>query len=57
VVLVKLALLGCLSGITSERRLFAEARLNLAFMWSLGYDLDERTLDHSVLSKARRRFG
>jgi hypothetical protein len=32
-------------------------RLNLAFMWFIGYDLDEMPPDHSVLSKARRRFG
>jgi transposase len=57
VVLFKLALLGWLYGITSERRLAEECRLNLAFMWFLGYDLDERPPDHSVLSKARRRFG
>jgi transposase len=57
VVLVKMALLGYLYGITSERRLAEEVRLNLAFLWFLGYDLDEPTPDHSVLSKARRRFG
>ncbi len=57
VVLVKLALIGYLYGITSERRLAEEVRLNLAFLWFLGYDLDEPTPDHSVLSKARRRFG
>ncbi len=57
VVVVKMALLGYLYGITSERRLAEEVRLNLAFMWFLGYDLDEPTPDHSVLSKARRRFG
>ncbi len=57
VVLFKLALLGWLYGITSERRLAEECRLNLAFMWFLGYDLDERPPDHSVLSKARARFG
>src|SRR5262245_9074172 len=57
VVLVKLALLGYLYGITSERRLAEEVRLNLAFLWFLGYDLDEPTPDHSALSKARRRFG
>jgi transposase len=57
VVLFKLALLGWLYGLTSERRLAAECRLNLAFMWFLGYDLDEPTPDHSVLSKARARFG
>ena len=57
VVLFKMALLGYLYGITSERRLAEELRLNLAFMWFVGYDLDEPTPDHSVLSKARRRFG
>src|ERR687886_309339 len=57
VVLFKMALLGYLYGITSERRLAEEVRLHLAFMWFIGYDLDERTPDHSVLSKARRRFG
>src|SRR4029077_3115275 len=57
VVLFKMALLGYLYGITSERRLAEELRLHLAFMWFAGYDLDERTPDHSVLSKARRRFG
>ena len=56
-VLFKLALLGWLYGITSERRLADECRLNLAFLWFLGYDLDERPPDHSVLSKARARFG
>ena len=57
VVLFKMVLLGYLYGITSERRLAEELRLNLAFMWFVGYDLDESTPDHSVLSKARRRFG
>src|SRR5262245_44837112 len=57
VVLFKMALLGWLYGITSERRLAEELRLNLAFMWFVGYDLDEPTPDHSVLSKARDRFG
>src|ERR671933_2013478 len=57
VVLFKMALLGYLYGITSERRLAEELRLHLAFMWFVGYDLDECTPDHSVLSKARRRFG
>jgi transposase/DNA-binding CsgD family transcriptional regulator len=57
VVLFRLGLLGWLYGITSERRLAEECRLNLAFMWFLGYDLDEQPPDHSVLSKARARFG
>ncbi|MGI9953068.1 transposase, partial [Moorellaceae bacterium AZ2] len=53
----KMALLGYLYGITSERKLAEECRLNLAFMWFLGYDLDEMPPDHSILSKARARFG
>jgi transposase len=57
VVLFKMALLGYLYGITSERRLAEAIQLNLAFMWFIGYDIDERTPDHSVLTKARRRFG
>ena len=57
VVLFKMALLGYLYGITSERRLAEAIQLNLAFMWFIGYDIDERTPDHSVLSKARHRFG
>ena len=57
VVLFKLGLLGYLYGITSERRLAEEVRLHLAYRWFLGYDLDEATPDHSVLSKARARFG
>src|SRR5215210_4145891 len=57
VVLFKMALLGYLYGLPSERRLIEEIRLNLAYRWFIGYDLDEAIPDHSVLSKARRRFG
>lgn len=57
VVLFKMALLGYLYGLPSERRLVDEIRLNLAYRWFIGYDLDEAIPDHSVLSKARRRFG
>ncbi|MBE3581745.1 MAG: transposase [Thermoanaerobacteraceae bacterium] len=49
VVIFKMALLGYLYGITSERKLAEECRLNLAFMWFLGYDLDEMPPDHSIL--------
>ncbi len=56
-VLFKLWLLGYLFNIRSERRLCEEASLNLAWRWFLGYELDEALPDHSVLTKARRRFG
>jgi transposase len=57
VVLFKMALVGYLYGIASERRLVQEIGLNLAYLWFVGYDLDEPVPDHSVLSKARARFG
>ncbi len=57
VVLFKMALVGYIYGITSERRLAQEISLNLAYRWFLRYDFDQPTPDHSVLSKARARFG
>lgn len=56
VVLFKMMLIGYLYDITSERKLAQELKVNLAFMYFLGYDLDEETPNHSVLSKARKRF-
>lgn len=57
IVLFKMMLIGYFYGITSERRLAEEISLNMAFMWYLGYDLDESTPNHSVISKARVRYG
>lgn len=57
VVLLRMMLIGYLYNITSERKLAQELQVNLAFMYFLGYDIDEETPNHSVLSKARRRFG
>ena len=57
VVVLKMALIGYLYGISSERRLASDLPLNLAWLWFLGYDIDEETPDHSILSKARARFG
>lgn len=57
VVIFKMLLLGYLYGIPSERRLAQEVSLHLGYRWFLGYDFDVPTPDHSVLSKARARFG
>ncbi len=57
VVIFKMLLIGYLYGIDSERRLAAEVSLHLGYRWFLGYDFDAATPDHSVLSKARARFG
>jgi IS5 family transposase len=46
-----------LFNIPSERKLVGEIRLNLGYRWFLGYDYDDSIPTHSVLSKARRRFG
>lgn len=57
VAVLKMALIGYIYGIPSERRLASELPLNMAWLWFLGYDIDEETPDHSILSKARARFG
>jgi len=57
VVIFKMGFLGYLCGISSERQLAEDIRLNLAYKWFLGYDLDETPPDHSILSKARARYG
>lgn len=58
VVIIKMMLLGYLYGIDSERKLEQEVRVNLAFRWFLGIDLDEPVPDHSTFSQLRRRkFG
>jgi transposase len=57
VVIFKMWLIGYLFGIPSERKLVEEIGLNLGYRWFLGYDYDDSIPTHSVLSKARRRFG
>ena len=55
VVVVKMLLLGYLYGIDSERRLEQKVRVNIAYRWFLGIDLDEPVPDHSTFSQLRRR--
>jgi transposase len=52
VVVFKMALLGYLYGIISERRLAEKIRLNLAYLWFLGYDLAK--LPRTIASSPRR---
>jgi transposase len=56
-VVFKMALIQYLYNVPSERRLAKEIPLNLAWLWFLQYNLAEATPNHSVLSKARSRFG
>ena len=55
VMLVKMLLIGYLYGIESERRLEQEIRVNIAYRWFLGIELDEPVPDHSTISQLRRR--
>ena len=57
VVLLKLMVLLFYEKVPSERALMAQLPLRLDWLWFCGYDLDEKVPDHSVISKARRRWG
>jgi len=56
-VLMKLMLLLVLENISSERELMARMSERLDWMWFCGYDWDSEIPNHSVISKARRRWG
>lgn len=55
--LLKLMFLACFENVRSERELMRELPLRLDWLWFCGLDLDSEIPDHSVLSKARRRWG
>lgn len=56
-VILKLMLLLILYNVRSERELMATIPERIDWLWFLGLDLDEPIPDHSVLSKARSRWG
>ena len=47
----KMLLIGYLYGIRSERRLVEEVRLNIAYRWFCGFELNDTIPDHSTLVK------
>ena len=57
VIIVKLMLLLFLDNVKSERELMRVIPLRIDYLWFLGYGLDDTIPNHSVLSKARRRWG
>ena len=57
VVIMKMMLLLFLDNVRSERELMRIIPERLDYMWFLGYGLDDTVPDHSVLSKARKRWG
>ena len=56
-VILKMMLLLVLYNVRSERELMDTIPLRLDWLWFLGYDLDSEMPNHSVLSKARARWG
>ncbi|MGZ3597547.1 MAG: transposase [Syntrophales bacterium] len=56
-VILKMILLLILYNVRSERELMNTIPFRLVWLWFLGYDLDSIIPNHSVLSKARVRWG
>jgi transposase len=57
VIVLKLMFLLFFDDVSSERELMSMLPERLDYLWFLGYGLKDKMLDHSVLSKARRRWG
>jgi transposase len=56
-VIMRVMLLLFLDDIKSERELMRIIPERLDYLWFLGYGLDDEIPNHSVLSKARKRWG
>jgi transposase len=56
-VILKLMLLLILYDVRSEREMMLTLPERLDWLWFLGYDLEDEIPTHSVLSKARSRWG
>ncbi len=56
-VILKMMLLLVLYNVRSERELMETIPMRLDWLWFLGYDIDSEVPDHSVLRKARARWG
>jgi transposase len=56
-VILKLMLLLIFYNIRSERELMDTIAERIDWLWFLGYDLDSEIPNHSVLSKARKKWG
>lgn len=56
-IIMKMMFLLFYDNIVSERELMRTIPYRLDYLWFLGYGLDDEVPGHSVLSKARRRWG
>ena len=57
VIIMKMMLLLFLDDVRSERELLRIIPLRIDYLWFLGYGLEDEVPHHSVLSKARQRWG
>ena len=57
VIVMKMMLLLFWDNVRSERELMRVIPLRIDYLWFLGYNLEDEVPHHSVLSKARRRWG
>ena len=57
IVIMKLMLLLFLDNVRSERELMRIVGERLDYLWFLEFDIDDEIPNHSVLSKARKRWG
>ena len=56
-ILFRMLFIGYLYGLRSERRLVEEVKVNIAYKWFLGYNLEDKIPDASVIWQNRiRRF-
>jgi transposase len=55
--IMKLLLLLVIYNVPSERALFRDLPMRIDWLWFLGFDLSSKMPNHSVLSKARKRWG
>ncbi len=51
--MVRMLIVGHYYSIRSERRLYQEAKLNMAYRWFCGLGLEDRVSDHSTFSVNR----
>lgn len=57
IVVLKLIFICFFENVHSERELMRQLPLRLDWLWFCGFDIDDAAPHHSVLSKARRRWG
>ncbi len=55
ITLFKIILIGYLFGIKSERQIFKEIQVNVAYRWFLGLGFHDKIPHHTIISQTRRR--